>query len=127
MDKQIRISDAEWKIMQIVWEHPHLSGSEIYEILKPKKEWNYRTVKTLISRLVAKGALEYKTKKNIYYYYEGLSKKDGILLESRSFLKKVFDGATTPMLAYMVKNLDLSAKDITELKKILNEREKAKK
>ncbi len=124
MKKDIKISDAEWEIMKIVWENPDLTGTEIVDLIAPEKDWNFRTVKTLISRLVTKGVLNYNKKRNTYHYYPVISKKEVVKNESKSFIKKVFDGATTHMLAYLVKQSSLSKKDIDKLKKLLNQKEK---
>jgi len=126
MTNEVKISDAEWEIMRIVWDKPNLTGSEIVDLISPKRDWNYRTVKTLISRLVTKGVLKYDKKGNTYYYSPAISKKVFMRKESQSFIRKVFDGATRPMLAYLVNQSNLSKDEIKELKKILNKKEKKK-
>lgn len=124
MKKTIKISDSEWEVMKILWEKPNITGKQIVDILSPQTDWNYRTVKTLISRLVAKEAIGYKEIGNTYSYYPIIKKDNHIKKVSSSFLKKVFNGATAPMLANLIEQSQLSKDDIQQLKQILNEKEK---
>lgn len=107
----------------MVWEQPSLSASEIAEILSSQKKWHPRTIKTLLARLVKKGALAYKAEGNRYLYEPKAKKEEVIRHESQSFLNRVFDGVTVPMLAHFVKTTKMSAQEIQQLKQILAEKE----
>ena len=118
--KQIpKISESEWQVMKLLWAKSPSTANEIVEAL-PATTWKPKTIKTLINRLVKKQALGYEKKGRQYHYYPLVDKAECIGTESRSFLKRVYDGATKPMLAAFLENEDLSPKDIKDLKQILN-------
>lgn len=107
----------------MVWEQPALAAGEIADKLSAQKNWHPRTVKTLLARLVKKGALAYKTEGNRYLYEPKVKKEEVIKQESQSFLDRVFDGVTVPMLAHFVKTAKMSPAEIQHLKQILTEKE----
>ncbi len=119
-----QISKAEWQIMKILWSKPHITSREIIELLHDNKEWKPNTVKTLLGRLVKKGAVKFtedKKDKRLYYYYPAIGEEECIISESKSFLYRVYNGSISSMMASFVKNNKLSQKDIDELKRILDE------
>src|SRR5688572_25905589 len=123
MKKLPKISASEWEVLKVVWEQPFLSAGEVADKLSSQKDWHPRTVKTLLARLVKKGALVYKAEGNRYLYEPKVKKEDVIKRESQSFLDRVFDGVTVPMLAHFVKTAKMSAEEIQQLKQILAEKE----
>ena len=124
MNKIPKISDAEWEIMNLVWEKYPLSTNEIVEKLSEQKSWHNSTIRTLINRLVRKKALRFDAQGKQYLYHPLVPREECVRNESRSFTERVFGGAPTPMLAHLVKNTRLTQKDIEELKSILEEKEK---
>ena len=114
------ISETEWKIMKILWAKSPLSSGEIFNVLRATDpSWHPKTAKTLIGRLVKKGALGFRGKGRAYLYYPRVTEEDCVDKESQSFLERVFAGSLKPMLAHFVEHRKLSAKEISELKQIL--------
>ena len=66
--KSMRFSDAEWRVMQVLWQHAPVTARDILEHLGPKAEWAYTTVKTMLTRLVAKGAVGEELRANVAIY-----------------------------------------------------------
>ncbi len=62
------ISNSEWQVMQVIWESHPLTANQIVELLEDRVEWHPRTVKTLLNRLVQKGALNFKRDGKRYLY-----------------------------------------------------------
>lgn len=119
-----QISEAEWQIMKIIWNKPNITSREIIELLYDNTEWKPNTVKTLLSRLVKKGAVGFtkdKQDKRLYYYYPAIGEEECIIYESKSFLHRVYDGSVSSMMASFIKHNKLSQKDIDELKQILDD------
>jgi BlaI family penicillinase repressor len=81
--------------------------------------WHPKTVKTLLSRLVKKGALRFKEEGNRYLYRPAVARERFIEQESASFVDRVFGGNAAPMLLHFVQKADLSDRDIEELRAIL--------
>ncbi|HUP48254.1 MAG TPA: BlaI/MecI/CopY family transcriptional regulator [Thermoanaerobaculia bacterium] len=123
MARPPQISDAEWDVMQVLWETSPLSGSEVADRLggHPK------TVKTLLGRLVRKGVLRFREENNRYLYRPAVPRERYVEEESRSFLERVFGGEATPALVHFVESVELSEEEIRELRELLERRAKGEK
>ena len=118
-----KISEAEWEVMKVLWSKPHpCTANEIFGALEHKTDWKPNTVKTLITRLVRKEALDYKEEGRIYYYYPLVNENDCIRAETQSFVNRVFGGAMKPLLVTFLQEENLTAGEIEELKRLLEER-----
>ncbi len=114
------ITETEWKIMKVLWEKAPLSTGEIFQALqKEDSSWHPKTAQTLIGRLVKKGALGFTGKGRSYLYRPLFTAEECADQASESFLERVFGGSLKPMLAHFVEHRKLSAKEIRELKQIL--------
>jgi BlaI family penicillinase repressor len=118
-----RISEAEWRVMKPLWAKSPQTGNQIVQSLSGVIQWSPKTVRTLLGRLVRKKALGCKRQGREYLYYPLVKREACARAESRSFLRRVFDGAVRPMLAAVIEEVDLSAEDIRELKRILDKKE----
>jgi BlaI family penicillinase repressor len=119
-----QISDAEWLVMRALWAKSPATAKEVVAALETETRWNPKTVLTLINRLVGKGALGFTREARTHLYFPKLTERECVRVESRSFLERVYGGAVQPMLAHFVKETPLSAHDITELRRILDEKAK---
>jgi BlaI family penicillinase repressor len=117
-----KISESEWLVMKAIWNESPITSNRVVEALSGSTAWKPKTIKTLLNRLVKKGAVGYRSKGREYHYYPLIEKAVFVKEESRSFLKRVFGGAVKPMLATMVESEDLSPEDIEELKGILDKK-----
>lgn len=115
-----KISDAEWEVMKIIWSKEEATANEIIDNLKGKQEWKNTTIKSLINRLLNKEAIGFRKNGKEYFYYPLISEEECIKEESKSFLKKVFNGSLNEMVLNLVKSEKLTQEDINELRDILN-------
>ena len=127
MPKTPAISDAEWEIMNVLWDDAPRTATDVADALKDRVTWNTNTVKTLLGRLVKKGVVRFKPEGNRYLYSPALPRERYVRQESASFLDRVFGGDASPMLAHFVRNADLSDEQIEELRRILDEKKKEEK
>ncbi|HTW94808.1 MAG TPA: BlaI/MecI/CopY family transcriptional regulator [Tepidisphaeraceae bacterium] len=118
------ISDAEWEVMNVVWDSSPITSMQIVSRLSKFTDWNPRTIKTLINRLVRKGALAYDTEGNRYLYRPAVGRAQCVGQKSRSFAARVFGGAVGPMLCHFVAHADLTPAEIEELQRILTQKGK---
>ena len=124
MADRTKISDAEWEVMDVVWDSAPVLVQDIVHKLSARKGWHSRTVRTLVDRLVKKGALRFEVDGKRYLYRPKLSRAVCVRQESQGFLKRVFGGEPAGMLIHLVKHTELSPEDIKKLKQILSEKEK---
>src|SRR3954465_1343797 len=120
MPRLPQISDAEWDVIKVLWDRGEASAQDVTEALAVGRNWRPQTVKTLLNRLVKKGAVAYAEEGRRFIYRPKISRDAVARAESRSFLSRVFDGAVTPALVHFLKLGNLSSADIDELKRTLD-------
>lgn len=116
-----RISNAEWEIMNVVWERETVSSSEAVDALAEPNDWHEQTVKTLLARLVKKGVLSAEPQGRRYLYRPAVSRQECIREEGRSFLDRVFDGQVDQLLTHFARSAHLTPDQADQLKRILDE------
>lgn len=116
----MRISDAEWDVMEVVWRRGTAVAADVIEDLAAPKGWNHRTIRTLLARLVEKGALRYEVDGKRYVYRPHLSRERCVRREGRSFLDKIFDGDVKSLVVHFVEQSDLPPEQVAELRRVLN-------
>ena len=122
-EKQLSISESEWRVMKIIWNDCPQTLPEILDRLK-ETGWSKTTIQTYLARLVKKGALSTKRQGKGYLYYPAVSESDCQLAESRSFLSRVYDGSLSRMVMGFVKSGELSQEELNELKSLIDQPEK---
>jgi BlaI family penicillinase repressor len=121
MKRLPRISDAEWRVMQVLWSASSgLTADEVVEALQGKVAWNARTIRTLINRLLQKKALKHEKEGRKYRYFPAVRQEQCVRQERRSFIQRVYGGTVAPMLAAFIDDAQLSPADIEELKRMLD-------
>lgn len=121
MKADSHISAAEWEVMKVIWKRKSCSAQQVVADLAPLTEWSAPTVKTLLNRLLRKGALAFTKSGKAYLYSAVWGEDDCRQAEAESFLDRVFDGAVSPMLAHFVRSRRLSATELSELERLLKE------
>ena len=124
MKRPVKISDAEWQVMNIVWSKSPIGASEVVEQLSARKGWRQRTIRTLLGRLVVKGALRAALEGKRYLYEPKVTMEECVRHASRSFIERVFGGAPASALIHLVQQTDLTPEEIKQLKRILTHKEK---
>lgn len=108
--------------MRIVWSRQPVTAADIIaDLQKEDSSWHPVTAKTLLNRLVKKGALGYEQQGRAYLYSALVTERDCVASVSRSFLDRVFGGSVATMFAHFVDSRKLSGKQVRELKQALEE------
>lgn len=118
----MKISDAEWRVMRVVWQLRMATAGEVIEALASETDWNHRTVRTLLRRLVEKGALTAEQDGNRHVYRPNVPQEQCVCEETRSFLDKVFDGDAAGLLIHFVQNEAISSDQIDQLRNLLDQK-----
>ncbi|HZK55053.1 MAG TPA: BlaI/MecI/CopY family transcriptional regulator [Desulfosporosinus sp.] len=117
-----QISDAEWVVMKVLWNESPLGSSDVINELKGTTDWKPKTIKTLLSRLVIKNALSYNVGSRGYLYYPLVPENECAKEEAKSFLGRVYNGSLNLLVKNFIENKELSAEEIEELKKLLEDK-----
>jgi BlaI family penicillinase repressor len=119
---KLSISPSEWAIMEALWEASPQTASEVCRALRPTSNWAENTVRTLLTRLVEKKALKVgKSKSGTRTFRPAVSRDAIVKAESDSFAQRLFGGAAKPLITHFVQHSELTAEDVAELKRILDE------
>lgn len=116
------LTEAEWAIIQVVWEHEPCAAPTVQEELQTRKRWTYSTVKTLMDRMVTKGLLTTERIRNLILYRSAVSQKDAQRGELLRVVKRAFGGAFTPMMQFMLDSDALSEEEIGELEAMIRKK-----
>jgi BlaI family transcriptional regulator, penicillinase repressor len=115
-----RISDAEWEVMKVFWRRGPCTAQIVIDDLADSKHWRTPTIKTLLNRLLRKGALSFEKKGRAYVYSPTVSEAESRGTAAVSFLDRFFDGALSPFLAHFTSTgKKLRPEEAAELEKIL--------
>jgi BlaI family penicillinase repressor len=115
------ISESEWAVMEVLWESAPRTASEVAKVLRGQTGWAENTVRTLLTRLVEKGALQISEGGAAKLYAPAVKREDCVEAESESFLGRIFQGAAKPLLIHFARNAHLTPEEVRELKKILDQ------
>ena len=113
------LSRVEWTIMNICWELGEAPARYVFERSLKEKKRDYRTVKTMLDRLVAKGYLARRKLGAIGLYKPVLPKMKVRSKAIESFVENVLENAMTPLLLHFVESESLDEEDITLLEELI--------
>lgn len=114
-----RISEAEHAVMESLWERSPQTALEICEEVCSRRDWSLATVKTLLSRLVAKQAVATEPDGRRFLYTPLLEKSDYAGAESRRLVDRLFGGRAAPLFAQLAEAEALTEADLTEMEALL--------
>ncbi len=117
-----RISDAEWDVMEVAWRFGAPTAANVIDELAQSKDWNHRTIRTMLSRLVAKGILRREGDGQRSVYRPAVSRQLCVRQEGRSFLRKIFEGDAASLLVHFARGARIGKEDLEKLQRILDEK-----
>ncbi len=116
-----QITVAESVVMEALWQRSPLSAEGISDEIAEAQGWSFGTVKTLISRLLKKGAIAASPDRRRFLYSPTFERADYVLAESQSLLDRLFSGRLAPLVSHFSEARQLSPEDIEELERLLAE------
>ncbi|MFS8062988.1 MAG: BlaI/MecI/CopY family transcriptional regulator [Luteimonas sp.] len=117
----MQISEAESIVMDVLWRQQPLAAEDVVAALAENQQWQEATIKTLLNRLLKKGAIKASKDGRRYLYTPVLQRQAWMLGESQGLLERLFDGRVAPLVAHFSEHRKLSRKDIADLRKLLEE------
>jgi BlaI family penicillinase repressor len=125
MAKATPISDSEWDVMEPIWEAGACTAADVIGRLRATHDWNHSTIRTLLARLVEKGALEYEVHGPRYIYRPAVSRRQCVRQKGRTFLEKAFGGDVGALLAHFVTEAPLDQDQIDQLHRLLAQKKRS--
>lgn len=119
-----RISEAEHAVMEALWRKSPQTAAEVCETVCKERGWSMPTVKTLLSRLVGKGALATEPDGRRFLYTPLIARSAYVGTESKRLVERLFGGRAAPLFAHLAENEALTPDDIAEIEHLLQEMKK---
>ena len=105
MNKEnISLTQAEWSVMECLWEKLPRTGREAAAWLKEKMGWSRSTTLTLLRRMEAKGAVAGDTDDGLKTFRPLVCRDDVALQEAEHFLSRVYKGSLRLMVSSLTKS-----------------------
>ena len=123
--EQFELTEAEWSIIQAVWDNEPCAAPTVQEALEKERGWTYSTVKTMMDRMTGKGLLVTERMRNLILYRSAVTKRQAQSGELMRTVKRAFDGALTPMMQFLLDNNKLSKTELDTLEDIIKEKKSA--
>jgi len=117
----MKISTAESLVMEALWRKSPLTAEEVAADVGREQNWTDTTVKTLLNRLLTKGAVEAARDGRRYLYAPKIARTEYVQDESRSLIDRLFDGRLAPLVSHFAETKQLSPDDVAELKRLIAE------
>ena len=115
--EKIKVFDAEYKFMNIIWEHSPIASTELVKLSKEQLGWKKSTTYTVIRRLSERGAI-----KNENACVSALISREQVMKsESEEHIDKIYNGSLKLFFATFLENEKLNREEIDELRKIVDE------
>ncbi|MRW91962.1 BlaI/MecI/CopY family transcriptional regulator [Duganella sp. FT80W] len=121
--KPIPISEAESQVMEVLWSGSPRTAEDVVAALSERQDWQEATIKTLLNRLLKKGALRATKDGRRFLYSPVLTRERWVAAESGSLVDRLFGGRIAPLVAHFGQHGKLSASDIKDLKRLIKELE----
>jgi predicted transcriptional regulator len=120
----MQISKSEQQVLDVLWQEAPLTVGQVIERLQRQADWHENTIKTLLSRLVDKGAVARSKDGKRFFYAPAISRETVLNEETSGFLQRFFDGRLAPLLAHFGRNHALSAEELREIEAIVEKLKK---
>ena len=117
--KTPRISDSELRLLQLLWEDSPLGASDLAERLPPELGWSPTTVKTLLARLVAKGALSSEPEGRRFLYRPLIAREKVAGGQAGGLIDRLFGGRVSPLVAQLAEQREIDPEDLAELERLV--------
>lgn len=127
MTKKMSVSQAEWPIMEALWEKGTATAAELVAIVSAKKDISMRTIKTHIRRLVDKGVIGYAIDPDdsrVYHYRPLVTREEAVRTHKHSILGDLFGSDPAALLDHFVEDGSLSEEEFAKLQRLLRRKRK---
>jgi len=117
--KNVRLTDREADIMEILWKLGPSTVAEVRE--KLQDDLAYTTVLTMLRTLEEKGYVTSTPDGRAHRYTPSIGRETAQRSATRALVRKLFDGSTELLLTHLVTDEKLTKEQIERIKKLLDE------
>ncbi len=114
-----RASDSEMQVLSALWDKAPQTAADLTQRIGKMNGWTQATVKTLLARLVQKGAVTAEADGRRYLYRPAVERAEAVGEESQRFVDRLFGGRVSPLIAHLAEREALTDTDIAEIEALL--------
>lgn len=125
-----KLGVVQMRIMQVLWDNERATAREITDELNrlfPTEPIAHSTVQTLLRGLMEKGAVTHQTEGRTFVFEPTVAEDNVRKSATRDLLKRAFSGSASDLVSYLLKNENVSRKELDQIKQLINEKSKNKK
>ena len=119
MKKTPQISEAELQLLQLLWEESPLGATDIAKRVPASRDWSLATVKTLLSRLLAKGAVSAENAGRRFLYRPLVERETIAAGQADRLVDRLFGGRVSPLVAQLAEQREIDPDDLAELEALV--------
>ena len=120
----VQCTEAEWKIMEVLWDHSPRTMAEITKQLEPATGWTRHTVITLLNRMQDKGSVAVDESGAVKTYTPRISREEASTDQTQRLLSRVFHGKASLLVHHLVESGEMSRDEVEQLLEMMNEQER---
>ena len=120
----VQVTEAEWKIMEVLWDHSPRTMTEITAILEPTTGWTRHTVITLLKRMLEKGSISMDDTERAKKYTPLITREEASTEETHKFLSHIFKGKASLLVNHLVVSGDLSEEDLQQILDVMKDKKR---
>lgn len=117
----IQCTEAEWKIMEVLWDHHPRTMADITKTLEPSTGWTRHTVITLLKRMQDKGSVTVDDSGSVKLYAPAITKEEASTQQTQKLLSRVFSGKASLLINNLVDSGEVTVKEVEELMQLLRQ------
>lgn len=118
----LRLGRVQLRIMQVLWERQRATAREITDALNEETPTAHSTVQTLLRSLEAKRAASHEIDGRTFVFFPLVPEEQVARSVTRDLLNRVFDGRVSNLVSYLLKHEKVSAEELKELRRLINEK-----
>jgi BlaI family penicillinase repressor len=126
-EQNIHLTNAEWNVMECLWDSSPRTGRETIDYLKKHVGWNRSTTLTMLRRMTEKGLIHCEEEDGIKTYSPFCKREDAVRKETEDFLNRVYKGSISQLMSAVTTKQELSEGEISALYEILRKAEESQK
>jgi BlaI family penicillinase repressor len=115
----VNISKSEQQLLEFLWQENPLTVGQVIERVQASTDWHANTIKTMLTRLSNKGAVERNKDGKRFFYSPSVTREELVAEETEGFLSRFFDGKMAPLLAHFADNQKVSKAELAEIEAIV--------
>ena len=121
-----QLGRVQLQIMQVLWDKERCTAREITDTLNEQEPIAHSTVQTLLRGLEEKGAASHEAEGRTFVFFPLVAEANFKQSATSDLIQRVFGGKASSLVSHLLKNEKVSAKEIEEIRKLIDQRGKKK-